>query len=121
MDAVTYPDPRIVDFVNRSCIPLRVSTSSSSPLPAQFRIQYTPTLVLVDGDGKEHDRMVGFVRPEEFIPSVSLSIGKGLFNKGQCERAISFFDKIVAEYPHSQSAQPAKDLKAACLRTASSS
>lgn len=118
MEAVTYHDPRIIEFVNRSCIPLRVSTSSSSSLPAEFRIQYTPTIVLVDEDGKEHDRVVGFLRPEEFIPSVSLSIGKALFNKGQCDRAMGFFDAIVADYPRSQAAQPARDLKSACAAKA---
>ncbi len=115
MDAVTYPDPRIVEFVNGSCIALRVSTSSSSPLPARFHIQYTPTLVLVDEDGREHDRMVGFVRPEELVPALSLAIGKALFNKGLCDRALSFYDKILSEYPRSQSAQPARDLRAACI------
>jgi hypothetical protein len=82
----------------------------------RFRVQYTPTIVLVDEDGKELHRTVGFLPPEEFIPSMMLGIGKALFNSAQCGRAVGIFDKILAEYPASQSRRPAEDLRNACLK-----
>lgn len=116
MDTVTYPDPRTIEFVSRYFIALRVSTSVAGPLPGQFHVQYTPTIVVVDEDGKEHHRVVGFLQPEEFIPSMSLGIGKSLFNRGQCGRAVDIFDRILSECPGSQFRQQAEDLRNACLR-----
>ena len=115
MDTVTYPEPRIVDFVNRYLIPVRVNTGSPGPLPARFAIQYTPTLVLLDDDGKEQHRSVGFEPPEQFVPSMLLEIGKSFFNHNQFSKALAIFDKILSDYPRSSSAVTANDLKQACL------
>jgi len=115
MDAVTYPDPRTVEFVNRHLIALRVSTGSAGPLPGRFNVKYTPTIVIVDEDGREHDRVVGFLPPEEFVPSIALGIGKALFNRGECGRAVGIFDGILSDYPGSKSRQTAQDLRQACL------
>jgi len=115
MDAVTYPDPRTIEFVNRRLIALRVSASSAGPLPGRFNVKYTPTVVIVGEDGREHDRVVGFQPPEEFIPSIALGIGKALFNRGECGRAVDIFEGILADYPRSKSRQIAQDLRQACL------
>jgi thioredoxin-related protein len=115
MDTVTYPEPRTVEFVTHYLIPVRVNTGSQSPLPARFAIQYTPTQVLLDGDGKEHHRSVGFLPPEEFIASLLLGIGKAYFNHNQFSKALRFFEKLLSEHPRSQSAVTANDLRKVCL------
>jgi len=115
MDTVTYPEPRTIDFVNGYLIPLRVNTNSPGPLPANFAIQYTPTQVLVDSDGKEHHRSVGFQPPEEFIASLLLGIGKAWFNHNQFSKALSMFNKVISGHPRSSSAVTATDLKNVCL------
>jgi hypothetical protein len=115
MDTVTYPEPRTVAFVNHYLIPLRVNTNSPGPLPARFAIQYTPTQALLDDDGHEHHRSVGFQPPEEFIASLLLGIGKAFFNHNQFAKALAMFDKVLSEHPRSSSAVIANDLKKVCL------
>jgi thioredoxin-related protein len=115
MDTVTYPEPRTVDFVNHYFIPVRVNTSLPGPLPARFAIQYTPTQILLDGDGKEQDRTVGFKPPEQFVPSMLLEIGKSFFNHNEFSKALAIFNKILSDYSRSPSAVTANDLKQVCL------
>ena len=115
MDTVTYPDPRTVRFVRDSMIALRVNTQQGRDLAMNFHIKYTPTVITLDGDGKEHHRSIGFQPPEEFVPALMLGIGKAYFDDGRFEQALSVFDKLLSEYPRSQSAATASDLRKVCL------
>jgi thioredoxin-related protein len=111
MDTVTYPDPRTIEFVNRYMIAVRAYTNSLAPWATRFVIQYTPTVITLDGDGKEHHRTVGFLPPEEFIPSLMLGIGKADFDAKQFTKARAMLEWLLTEFPHSQAAAEASDLK----------
>jgi len=79
MDAVSYPNPKVIEFVENNLIAVKVLIDSQ-PLPKKFRVQWTPTLVLLDAEGEEHNRTVGFLPPEELLPSLLLGIGKSHFD-----------------------------------------
>ncbi len=111
MDTVTYPDPSTVEFVNHYMIPFRANTQSFGALAGDYRIQYTPTVLTVDGEGKEHHRTVGFMDPKEFIPSLMLGVGKTDFSNNLVKRAIAMMDMLLIEYPRSGAAGEATRLK----------
>jgi thioredoxin-related protein len=111
MDTVTYPDPRTAEFVHRYLIPLRAYTNSPAAWAARFVIQYTPTVITLDDDGKEHHRTVGFLPPEEFIPSLMVGIGKSHFDARQFTKARLILEWLLTEFPNSQAAAAASDLK----------
>ncbi|MBM4327544.1 MAG: hypothetical protein FJ118_10320 [Deltaproteobacteria bacterium] len=100
MDAVTYPEKAVIGFVSNHVIPLRIP-SDQRPLAQEFKVSWTPTLVTLDTDGKEHHRTVGFLPPEELIPSLMLGIGKTCLDLGQFNEAIGQFEKIVTEHARS--------------------
>ena len=95
MDAVTYPAPAVVDFVQQNMIPLRIEASNET-MAIKFRIRWTPTLITLDKDGNEHYRTVGFMRPEALVSSLTLGIGRMHLDKGEYQAAISSFDKLIA-------------------------
>jgi|WetSurMetagenome_2_1015567.scaffolds.fasta_scaffold880138_2 thioredoxin-related protein len=111
MDTVTYPNQRTVDFVNRFLIAHRENLNSPSPVISGFTIQYTPTVIILDGRGTEHARIVGFLPPEEFIPPLILGVGKAWFGNERVSKAILMLDILLLEYPRSKSAAEASDLK----------
>ncbi len=111
MDAVTYSDSRTVEFVNRFMIPFRANTQSFGHLAGSYGIQYTPTVLTVDGDGKEHNRTVGFMDPKEFVPSLMLGVSKADFSNNLVKRAIAMLDMLLIEYPMSGVAAEATRLK----------
>ena len=116
MDAVTYSDSRTVEFVKDHMIPLRVSVSQDRLMAMRFQIQYTPTIVTLDGEGKELHREAGFYPSEELIPMLMLGIGKGYVKDNRYDKALTILSKLVERFPASQSAPSAHSLKEICLR-----
>ena len=113
MDAVTYPNAKVVDFIDRMIVPLRVQ-ADSKPLSSDFKVTWTPTLVSLDYYGKEHHRTVGFLPPDELIPSLMLGMGKTDFDTEQFNDAIIHLDQLVNVYPKSAAAPEAVYLRGVC-------
>lgn len=111
MDAVTYPDARTVKFIKDFLVPMRVNVSSEPALSGRFEIRYTPTLAVLDDQGVERYRAVGFMPPEEFIPSMLLGVAQALLADNQRDRAKAALGVILFEYPQSQAAAKARELK----------
>ncbi len=106
MDAVTYPTPAVVSFLNARVIPVRVPYNHQ-PLSERFQVKWTPTLVTLDVEGNEHHRSVGFLAPEELIPSLLLGSAKTAFDLDRWPDAISSLEDLIREYPRSDSAPEA--------------
>ncbi|MDX9834323.1 MAG: hypothetical protein RBT36_03815 [Desulfobulbus sp.] len=106
MDAVAFPDPAVIDFINDNLIPIRIPADDPE-LGSRFKVKWTPTLLIVDGDGVEQYRTLGFYPPEELIPSLLLGIGTTKFNLPDRPAACGSFEKILAEYPASSLAPEA--------------
>ncbi len=110
MDAVTYPDDKVAEFINVNMIPLRVK-SDSIPLSKDFNVTWTPTLVTLDQDGKEHYRTVGFLSPSELIPSLILGIARIHFDAGQFDACLEALERLISQYPKSKAAPEAVFLR----------
>jgi hypothetical protein len=106
MDTVTYPNAKVIDFFGKYLAPVRVLISSA-PLPQQFKVKWTPTFVILDSQGEEHHRSVGFLPPEELIPSLTLGMAKTWFDHEQFSEALSHLDRLISGYPKSDVAPEA--------------
>jgi thioredoxin-related protein len=106
MGAVTYPNEKVVDFIERHMVPIQV-LFDSQPLATRFNIQWTPTVITLDEEGKEHHRTVGFLSPEEFIPSLMLGVAKCHFDREKFDKAISILEDILKKHPKSDAAPEA--------------
>ncbi|MEI6128262.1 MAG: tetratricopeptide repeat protein [Pseudomonadota bacterium] len=100
MDAVAYPEPLVINFINNNLVALRLPADDKN-IGASYRIKWTPALLILDGDGVEHSRTLGFFSPRELIPSLLLGMGKACFNKPDRPQAASLFERIINEYPKS--------------------
>jgi len=100
MDAVAYPEPAVIEFVNTNLIPLRIPAEDHE-LAVEYRIKWTPSLLILDEKGAEHYRTLGFFWPQELIPSLLLGMGKAYFNKPDRVKAASCFGRIIEEFPKS--------------------
>ncbi|MFO8240335.1 MAG: tetratricopeptide repeat protein [Dissulfuribacterales bacterium] len=113
MDAVTYPDGKVTRFINDNMIPLQVRFDVQ-PLSTDFNIKWTPTLITLDAQGKEHHRTVGFLAPEELIPSLLLGMGKSYLEMDQFDEALAKIEKLLSEYPKSHSVPEALYWRGVC-------
>jgi len=114
MGAVTYPNEKVVEFIERHMVPIQV-LFDSQPLAAKFNIQWTPTVITLDEEGKEHHRTVGFLSPEEFIPLLMLGLTKCHFDRGKFNEAIEMSEKILKDYPKSDAAPEAVYVRGVAL------
>src|SRR5512137_1894243 len=106
MGAVTYPNEKVVELIEKHLVPIQV-LFDSQPLAGQFNIQWTPTVITLDEEGKEHHRTVGFLSPEEFIPSLMLGVAKCHFDREKFGKALEMLEKILKEFPKSDAAPEA--------------
>lgn len=74
MARVTFRDPRVVERL-KDVVPVRVDSEEQVPrdgvrgvdLAERYDIEVYPTIVVVDGDGKEVARNQGYLSPDEFL------------------------------------------------------
>ena len=50
MGAVTYPDDKVVKFVDYNFVPVQIEVSNTA-LMEQFKVKWTPTIIVLDADG----------------------------------------------------------------------
>ena len=113
MDAVTYPTKSVIEFIQKNMIPLRVPFNAK-PLADDFNIKWTPTLITLDSHGKEHHRTVGFLPPEELVPSLMLGLAKIHFDQENFAQAIAILEQLAAQYSKSDAAPEAIYLLGVC-------
>lgn len=113
MDAGAYPDAAVIDFIENNFVPVRIAFDAQ-PYAKDFNVKWTPTLVTLGPQGREHHRTVGFLGPEELIPSLLLGKGKVDFDHDRFTEALASLDKVVAEYAASDSAPEAIYLSGVC-------
>jgi hypothetical protein len=114
MDAVTYPDPAVIDFMNHSLVAVRLAYNAK-PHADDFNVKWTPTLVSLDSGGKEHHRTVGFLQAEELIASLLLGFAKVHFDQDQFDQALTYLEKLLQDSPKSSSAPEAIFLRGVSL------
>jgi hypothetical protein len=113
MDAVTYPALTVIEFIANNMIALRVPPDNKK-LMSKFNITWTPTLLVLDAKGKEHHRSVGFLPPEELIPSLLLGIAQYHFEVERFAESLKCLEQLLTKYPKSKSAPEAIFIKGAC-------
>ncbi len=114
MGAVTYPENRVAEFINGRMVPVQL-LYDAQPYASEYNVKWTPTMIVLDGDGKEHHRIVGFLPPEEFIPGLLLGIAKASFDRDELGQALSDLDKLISSYPRSAAAPEAMVLRGVAL------
>jgi len=106
MDAVTYPDKKVSQFITENMIAVRIA-HDQQPYATNFKIRWTPTLIVLDWEGHEVFRSVGYLPPEDMVPALMLGVGKVHFVRSQHGGAISVFSDLLERYPKSDQAPEA--------------
>jgi len=97
MDVVAYPDSAVIEFVNSNLVPLRIAADDPE-LGRGFKVKWTPTLLILEADGCEQYRTLGFYPPKDLIPSLLLGMGKAFFNRPDRHAACDCFRRIIDEF-----------------------
>ncbi len=106
MGAVTYPDERVAKFLSLNFVPVQLQ-SSNTAMMQKFAVSWTPTLIVLDADGREHYRTVGFFTPEDLIPTFMAAKGRWALDTDQLGDARALFEEVISGYPDKDAAAEA--------------
>ena len=110
MDAVTFPEVAVANFITDRMIPLHVEVGARG-LASDFRVVWTPTLIVLDYYGKEYQRTVGYLPPNEMVAMLLLGIGKVGLENNQFSEAVIQFNTLLNGHPTSSFAPEAVFLR----------
>lgn len=68
MSRETYTDSRIVDYLNRNFIPVRVMHDQEQDIVKRYRVQGLPVTWFVDSQGNQISSYPGFVDADQLLP-----------------------------------------------------
>ncbi len=98
MGAVTYPTEAVASFVGNHFIPVQIQVSNAE-LMKKYAVSWTPTILVLDPDGKEHYRSVGFLAPEEFIAAFKVGKGRYYLDADKFPEAKALFEEVISQSP----------------------
>ena len=68
LDEKTWPDPAVKAWIAQNAIPIRIDTDAKrKDLASALKIQSYPSVILLDADGREVRRILGFHKPEGML------------------------------------------------------
>lgn len=109
MDAVTYPETKVADFVNRYFVPARIDFKDNPDVAAKFGVMWSPTILFIDPvDGIVHHQFTGYLPPDAYLAETHIGLGKIAFDHNKFEEAAGWFQKAVEEFPETEAAPQAQ-------------
>jgi hypothetical protein len=110
MEEVTFADPAVINFISDHVIPLRIPVTNAAHT-SDYRVIWTPTIITMDYYGREHQRTVGYLPPDEMVGSTLLGMGKVSLDYGQFSEAVIQFNTLLNGCPDCASAPEAVYLR----------
>jgi hypothetical protein len=106
-----YTDARVVEFVTEEFVPVRVHVRQDAEefkrLGARYEAQWTPTILIVDPQGKERHRIEGFLPANDFLAQLTLGLGHSAFARNEFAEAERRFRQVLEQYPDTEAAPEA--------------
>ena len=99
LDAVSWQDEKVIQVVTDWFIPLRINSQKQGEVFKKYGVTWTPTIVVLDAEGKEHYRFTGFLPPLELCARMILDGAKAEMNLQNHSLVIKCFDEIIQKYP----------------------
>lgn len=105
---ITFKDPEVVELLHRGYAPVAYQVTEAQDMTARYKVEWTPTFVMADEFGRELERWVGYLPPEDFIAQLQLSRGLAEFHRDRLKEAESAFEWIIDNKPDSEVAPEAR-------------
>ncbi len=106
-----YPDPRVAGFITDNFRPVRIHVRENAEawkkLSPELGVQWTPTILILDQDGKEQHRLEGFLPAEDFLAQLAVGLAKVAFGRGDYKEAERLYRDVLEKHPNTDSAAEA--------------
>ncbi|HEX6322262.1 MAG TPA: thioredoxin fold domain-containing protein [Vicinamibacterales bacterium] len=102
MDAEVYSSPTVAALVGDYFIPVRVHVKQKEDfarLGAKYNAQWTPTTLVIDGEGVERHRLEGFLPLEDFASQLLLGRAHAARLANKFDEAEQRYRTVIEQYP----------------------
>lgn len=76
-------------------------------LSARYVATWTPTLIVLDAEGREHYRTVGYLPAQDYIARMQLARAKTAYDLGNYAQAIQLCQEVAQQYTGTEAAPEA--------------
>ncbi len=90
-----YPDPKIAGFVSDRFIPVRQHVKTHPQAMERFDVQWTPTILTLDANGKERHRVEGFLDADALLAQLRLGYAHAAFAGSKWDEAERAFEEVA--------------------------
>lgn len=74
----------------------------------RFQVEWTPTILVLDSDGRERHRIEGFLPSDDFLAQLKLGLGQFQMAAKRFTDAERVFHEVVQELPETEAAPAAQ-------------
>ncbi|HEV2915330.1 MAG TPA: thioredoxin fold domain-containing protein [Pyrinomonadaceae bacterium] len=107
MEAESYADPEVSSFINENFVPVEAHIKEHPAYFHRFDAVWTPTVLVLDSEGVERQRLEGYLPKEEFRAQLELGLARVAFMHKKWAEAERRYAQIVERYPDSKVAPEA--------------
>jgi hypothetical protein len=106
-DAESYEDQKTAEFIHENFLPLKPHIKEHPAWFHRFDAVWTPTVLLLDGEGKERARLEGYLPNNDFSAALRNGLGRIAFVHKKYSDAERWYGDVVARYGNSHFAPEA--------------
>ncbi len=111
MGTVTYPDETVARFLEENFVAAKIDVTQEDPKTreacARFNQVWTPTFVVLEPQGREAWRAVGYFPPNEFLGALLLAMGMARMLNREYAEAHDLFREAAENHPDTAAAPEA--------------
>jgi hypothetical protein len=101
LENVTYPNAQVASYLAEQFISVQLNQNQNLQLFDENKIFWTPTITIHDAAGKEQDRWIGYLPPNEFLPRLKFALAQLAMLSQNWQHATVLFENIVSNHAHS--------------------
>jgi thioredoxin 1 len=76
METGTFLQENVIEYIGRNFVPLKYESGRDGEQFMRFNVRGTPTFLVLDSEGNETRRMLGYFDPDDFIAQLEAEDSK---------------------------------------------
>ena len=102
-----YPSPEVTELVSEHFIPVRIHIKEQPTMWKRFGVRWTPTVLILDPEGREVHRIEGYLPTDNFLAQLELGLGFVYVAEKKWQEAANEFAQVVRDHPDTDAAPEA--------------
>jgi hypothetical protein len=104
----------VADFIHREFIPIEAHIKERASYFHRFGVLWTPTILIMDGEGHEIRRNEGYLPKSEFMAWLEMALARIAFLQKKWADAERIYARIAENHPETSPAPEALYWKGVC-------